>query len=234
MAALGTSALVQILDVTIADSTTKALILACGAGAQLEFATVTISGGTLKTSAGGEITDFAVTALSRVTIAAASLRVINDIVTLNSGTIGAGATIETNDGSAIVSGTVTNGGTLFANGSGGLVEIASGVVVNGGLALVGNGIVEIAAPGQAAKTSGSCPMAAADSNSMAWEALTRARWSGLAPRPIQSRPVHRLHRIGGGATASYTSAASHTSGTLMVTSGGVSATTRRRISAAAS
>lgn len=43
-----------------------------------------------------------------------------------------------------ISGTVTNGGTLFAAGVGDLVEIASGAVVNGGLALIGNGIVDIA------------------------------------------------------------------------------------------
>ena len=145
IAALGTSALVEILDVTIVDSTSKALILASGAGAQVELATVTISGGTLKTSAGGEINDFADTALSRVSIAAASLIVVtNNTLTLNSGTIGAAATIETNDATVIVSGTVTNGGSLFANGSGGLVEIVSGAVVNGGVALIGDGIVEIA------------------------------------------------------------------------------------------
>jgi hypothetical protein len=47
-------------------------------------------------------------------------------------------------GTAIVSGTVTNGGTLFASAAGDLVEIASGAVVNGGVALIGNGIVDIA------------------------------------------------------------------------------------------
>ena len=47
-------------------------------------------------------------------------------------------------GTAIVSGTVTNGGTLFASAVGDLVEIASGAVVNGGVARVGDGVVDIA------------------------------------------------------------------------------------------
>ena len=84
--------------------------------------------------------------LSGVTIAASSFLVdINDsILTLKGGTIGAGAIIETSGGTAIVSGTVSNGGTLFASAAGDLIEIASGAVVNGGVALIGNGIVEIA------------------------------------------------------------------------------------------
>ena len=43
-----------------------------------------------------------------------------------------------------MSGTVTNGGTLFASAAGDLIEIASGAVVNGGVAQIGNGIVDIA------------------------------------------------------------------------------------------
>ena len=58
--------------------------------------------------------------------------------------IAAGGILETTiGGTAIVSGTVTNSGMLFASGSGSLVEIASGAVVNGGIAMVGNGIVDI-------------------------------------------------------------------------------------------
>jgi hypothetical protein len=46
-------------------------------------------------------------------------------------------------GTAIVNGIVTNSGTLFASGSGSVLEIANGAVVNGGVAKVGNGIVDI-------------------------------------------------------------------------------------------
>ena len=43
-----------------------------------------------------------------------------------------------------VFGTVSNGGTLFANSAGDEVAITLGAVVNGGVALIGNGIVNIA------------------------------------------------------------------------------------------
>ena len=224
IAALGTSALVEILDVTIADSTSKALILASGAGAQVELATVTISGGTLKTSAGGEINDFAETALSRVTIAAASLiEVSNDTLTLNSGTIGAGAIIETNGGAVIVSGTVSNGGTLFANGSGGLVEIASGAVVNGGVALIGDGIVDIVG-----SSGENVRFLSNGSGGLELDGVGSAYKGKVSGFGGSGHSNHDqfidFTAIGSGATVSYTSAASHTSGTLMVTSGGVSAT----------
>ena len=102
----------------------------------------------MKTSGGGQITAFNDNTLSGVTIAASSflvdIRFNDSILTLKSGTIGAGAIIETSGGTAIVSGTVTNGGTLFASAAGDLIEIASGAVVNGGVALIGNGIVEFA------------------------------------------------------------------------------------------
>ena len=58
--------------------------------------------------------------------------------------------IVTAGGTAIVTGTVTNsGGTLFASGSGSLVEITSGAVVNGGVVEVGNGIVDVKSGGTA-------------------------------------------------------------------------------------
>ena len=44
----------------------------------------------------------------------------------------------------VVSGTVSNGGTLFANSAGDQVSITLGAVVNGGVALINNGIVKIA------------------------------------------------------------------------------------------
>ena len=149
IAALGSGALADISNATVVDSTTKAQILASGSGAQVQLNTVTISGGTLKTSGGGRITAFNSNTLSNVTIAASSFLIdINglgdSILTLKSGTIGAGAVIETSGGTAIVSGTVTNGGTLFASAAGDLIEIASGAVVNGGVALIGNGVVDIA------------------------------------------------------------------------------------------
>jgi hypothetical protein len=83
IAALGTNASVQIVDVTVADSTTKALILASGNGARVTLGDVTISGGTLKTSGGGQITALNGNTLSGVTLAASSLiDVTNGTLTL--------------------------------------------------------------------------------------------------------------------------------------------------------
>jgi hypothetical protein len=62
-----------------------------------------------------------------------------------------------------------NGGTLFANFTGSLVEIASGAVVNGGLALIGKGIADIAG------SSG--------------EALLRAYWRGRTRSRLSREPT---------------------------------------------
>jgi hypothetical protein len=69
---IGAHASVEILGVTVADSTTKALIVASGSGAVFGLVDTTISGGTLKTSAGGKVVAFTMT-LSGVTVAASSL-----------------------------------------------------------------------------------------------------------------------------------------------------------------
>jgi autotransporter passenger strand-loop-strand repeat protein len=58
--------------------------------------------------------------------------------------IAAGGMLETTSGgTGIISGTVVNSGMLFASGSDSLFEIASGAIVSGGAAVVGNGIVDI-------------------------------------------------------------------------------------------
>jgi hypothetical protein len=96
----------------------------------------------LKTSAGGTIAARFAT-LSGVTIAPSSLIEVTN-GSLSGGTIGAGAVVETSGGTAFVFGTVSNGGTLFANSAGDEVAITLGAVVNGGVALIGDGIVNIA------------------------------------------------------------------------------------------
>ncbi len=144
IAALGAGAMVVIANEAVANSTGKALILASGNGAQVELNNETISGGTLKTSAGGTIAAQGAT-LTSLTVASASLIEVNSNVSLSGGTIGAGAVVEANSGgTAFIFGTVTNGGTLFAISSGGEVAITVGAVVNGGVALIGRGIVDIA------------------------------------------------------------------------------------------
>jgi hypothetical protein len=142
IAALGTSASVVISNETVINSAPQALILASGNGAQVKLVAETIVGGTLKTSAGGSIAAQFGT-LSGVNIATSSLIEVDNF-TLSGGTIGTGAVVETSSGTLIVAGTVSNGGTLFANSTGDEVAIALGAVVNGGVALIGNGIVSIA------------------------------------------------------------------------------------------
>src|SRR5262249_25967831 len=120
-----------------------------GSAATLLIESGTIAGGKLQSLAGGQIiAEGGNDVLSGVTIASGTL-VVSTLgvatLTLDGGTISKGAVIETHRvGVVIGSGTVTNGGTLFASGTDSLVEIASGAVVNGGLALIGNGIVGIA------------------------------------------------------------------------------------------
>src|SRR6185312_13382799 len=51
-------------------------------------------------------------------------------------------------GTAIISGVVTNSGTLFASGARSLIDIVGGATVTGGgIARIGNGIVDIEGPG---------------------------------------------------------------------------------------
>jgi filamentous hemagglutinin len=149
---------------------------------------------------------------------------IGAVLRVSGGTIGAGAIVETlTNGTAIVSGTVTNGGTLFASAAGSLVEIASGAVVNGGVALIGDGVVDIAgSSGESVKflSNGS---GALELDGL-WSAY-RGKVSGFGGSSHSNHDQFiDFTEVGSGATVSYTSAASHASGTLMVTSGGVSAT----------
>ena len=124
----------------------------------------------------------------------------------------------------VVSGTVTNGGTLFASGSGSLVEIASGAVVNGGIAEVGNGIVEIKSGSNEsvdflANGSGGLQL---DGTGAAYTGKVTG-FGGTGGANI-SQYIDFSQIGSAGATFSYTSAnAADTSGTLTVTSGGISA-----------
>jgi len=146
--------------------------------------------------------------------------------TLSGGTIGSGATVEAlSSGTVIVSGTITNGGRLYASGSGSLIEIASGAVVNGGVADVGNGIVDI----QGA-SSENVSFLSAGSGGLQLDGLGSAykgKISGFGPVG-GGNDVQYIDFTGvnlAGATVSYTSAnTANTSGTLSVTDGVHSAT----------
>jgi hypothetical protein len=139
-----------LLNSTTVDDVSSGVILASGAGAQVDLDNATISGGTLKTSASGaaiETVSGGVNSIAGVAIAGGAVveATSGSTLTLSGGTIGSGALVEVlSSGTVVVSGTVANSGTLFASGAGSLLDIAG--VVNGGITEVGNGTVEIGGP----------------------------------------------------------------------------------------
>ena len=101
--------------------------------------------------------------------------------------------------------------------------IANGSVVNGGLAEVGSSVVEIAgSSGESVK------FLSAGTGGLALDGVGSALQGKVSGFGGSGHSNHDQYidftAIGSGASVSYTSAASHTSGTLTVTSGGVSAT----------
>jgi hypothetical protein len=225
IAALGTGAFLEILETTLVNSTAKGAILASGNGAHVWLDLATISGGTLKTSAGGQFVAFDEDTLAGVTVAASSLVAVNGIMTLKGGTIGAGAIIGTIGGTALVSGTVTNGGTLFASAAGSVIEIASGAVVNGGVALIGDGIVDIAgSSGESVRFlsngNGGLKIAAAAGHASAFSG--RVSGFGGVGHANQTQFIDLVSVTSAGVIASsYLPAnAGNTSGTLFISSGG--------------
>ena len=161
--AIGTG--VVVLGGTLTNA--NGVIFASDSGAQIELDNATISGGTLRTSSGAviNVVSGAANVLVAATIAGTRLLKsrLSATVTLSGGTIGNGAIVQTlSDGTAIVGGTIVNDGTLYAVGSGSLVEIISGAVVNGGIAEVGNGVVDIQGA-SSESVSPSSPVAAATS-----------------------------------------------------------------------
>ena len=215
---------------TISNST-KGIILASGVSATVTLVGVAVDGGSLKTSAAGDIAFVSAgNILSGATIATSSLIEVNNAGALrvSGGTIGAGATLETlGDGSVIVTGTVTNGGTLFANGSGSLIEIASGAVVSGGGAEVGDGIVAIlgsSSENVSFLSTGNGGLAIADTSGHATAFKGRVSgFGGIAhANHIQFIDLVSVTSAPNTISTSYLSAnAANTSGTLFVSSGGV-------------
>ena len=141
--------------------------------------------------------------------------------------VGAGVVVETfSGGTAVVAGTLTNGGTLFASGSGSLIEIVSGAVVNGGVAEVGDGLVAIL--GSSSEnvnflSTGSGGLAIADTSGHATAFKGRVSGFGGTAHANKNQFIDLVSVTSAPDTInlSYASAASHTSGTLFVSSGGV-------------
>jgi hypothetical protein len=141
---IGNGGILQLEGVTKNSGT----ILASGGSAQISLAGATILGGTLATSGGSaalETVSASADVIAGATVASGSLVEVTSgsTLTFSGGTLESGATVETlSGGTAIVGGTVANSGTLYASGAGSLLDIAG--VVNGGVAEVGNGTVDIA------------------------------------------------------------------------------------------
>jgi hypothetical protein len=223
--ALGTSATVTIAS-TISNTAT-ALVLASGTGARVQLDGAVISGGTLRSigaTAVIETVSGTTDAIKGAIIAGGSLveATSGTTLTVSGGTVGAAAIVETTiGGTAIVSGTLTNSGTLFASGSGSLVEIANGAVVNGGVAEVGNGIVDIQGASSEKVT-----FQAGGSGGLQLDGLGSAytgKVTGFGQDTIQFIDFNGVNFAGG--VFGYTPAnAANTSGTLSVTDGVHSAT----------
>jgi autotransporter passenger strand-loop-strand repeat protein len=135
--------------------------------------------------------------------------------------VASGGLLETlTGGTAILTGAVTNSGTLFASGAHSLIDIVGGATVTGGgIAKIGNGIVDIEGPG-------------GDQNVVFQSGGTGGLYIGVlgsAYTGVVSGFRQNVHQfidftaIGSvSATFSYTST-SPSSGLLTVTSGGTSA-----------
>ena len=141
--------------------------------------------------------------------------------------IDAGGTIQTaNGGTAIVSGTIANSGTLIASGTGSLLKIDGSAVVNGGAVVVGNGIVDVLSGGTAevrflSTGSGGLEIADTNANSSAFTGKVSGFGGVNHANHKQFIDLVSVTSAPNTISLSYVSAASHTSGTLFVSSGGV-------------
>ena len=140
--------------------------------------------------------------------------------------IGAGGTVETaNGGTAIVSGTIANSGTLIASGTGSLLEIDGSAVVSGGAVVVGNGVVDVLSGGTAnvrflSTGSGGLEIADTNANSSAFNGMVSGFGGVNHAAHKQFIDLVSVTSAANTISLSYVSAASHTSGTLFVSSGG--------------
>jgi hypothetical protein len=129
-------------------------------------------------------------------------------------------------GTVIVSGSVTNSGTLVASGSGSLITIAAGATVNSGAVEIANGVVSIASGGAA-----NIDFLANDSGGLLLSGTGKLDTNKAISGFGSGATVHTDHAEYidftsinfTGATVSYTSATGNSSGTLIVSSGGKTA-----------
>jgi autotransporter passenger strand-loop-strand repeat protein len=130
---------------------------------------------------------------------------------------GSAVGLTVNSGTALLSSGAAAGGTLFASGAGGKIEIA-GVVNGASVAEVGNGVVDILGSSGERVT-----FQSGGSGELELDVLGSAysgQVSGFGQNTKQLLDLTKINSAG--ATLSYASAAGNTSGTLTVTSGGIS------------
>jgi hypothetical protein len=128
-------------------------------------------------------------------------------------------------GSAVVTGTVVNSGTFTASGLGTLIEIDSGGVVSGGAVTLGNGVVDVHSGGSAnvafqATGSGGLEIADTNLNSSTFTGNVSGFGGANHSNHKQFIDLVDVAFASNTISMSYVSAASHTSGTLFVSSGG--------------
>ena len=183
--------------------------------AVVSASTLTLSGGTIGAGA-------------TVSATSGSTAIISGLVT-DAGTlawngatsVGVSATLETlTGGTALLGGAVTNSGTLFASGAHSLVDILSGLT-GGGIAKVGNGVVNISAAADAedvgflAGGTGGLELADAPGHTSAFAGHV----SGFGQNVHQFIDLTAVAFTSGAVSASYSSSTA-SSGVLTVTSGG--------------
>ena len=120
-----------------------------GSGLVVKILSGGSASGTTISSGGVEFVSARGVAIDAVVGSDGTLLVASGGTAVGVAAIGSGALVETTaGGTAVVSGTITNSGTLFASGALSLVDVLSGATVTGGgIAKIGNGIVDIAGPG---------------------------------------------------------------------------------------
>ena len=178
------------------------LILASGSGASINLESATISDATIEAAHGGTASE-------------------------NGGTVGSGAIVEAlSGGTVIANGEVTiSGGTLIASGRTGLLQIASGAVVSGGVVEIGDGIVDVHSGGNANVAflpTGSGGLEIADTQSNPDAYTGEVSGFGGANHSNNRQFIDLVSvSFAKGTTLSYTPGnVGNTSGTLTVSSGG--------------
>jgi autotransporter passenger strand-loop-strand repeat protein len=183
-------------------------------------ATKILAGGTAIVAAGGTALDIVVSSGASVTISSGGSAL------LSGGIIGSGATITiAAGGTAAVSGAVTDSGTLVASGSGSLITIAAGATVTSGAVQIGNGVVALSGAANIDfLTNDGGGLLLAGTGKLDTGKTISGFGMGATPHTDQAEYIDFTSINSAGATVNYTSGnTSNTSGTLIVSSGGKTA-----------